>query len=289
MLCKKGMEIKVKKRIGMLLLTVLICMATNITVLADELSGGSDWLVEFNAKKEMVSNFSTANFDDVLDYMQPGDSASFQVEIKNSYETATDWYMTNKVLKSLEDASKTASGGAYSYILTYTDPKGKIITLYNSEEVGGESYLKDLEGLHEATSALTDFFYLDTLEKNAVGKVSLYVKLDGETQGNDYQDTLAQLQMNFAVEIAPVSEGHEKTQRYEERYVDKRIIITEEDQYVINDENVATTNNIPVLTVKTGDDTMVLPLVITAGILGLLLVVVGVAGIRLRKQIKRGR
>ena len=129
MLFKKGMEIKVKKRIGMLLLTVIICMATNFTVLADELSGGSDWLVEFNAKKQMVSNFSTANFDDVLDYMQPGDSASFQVEIKNSYETATDWYMTNKVLKSLEDASKTASGGAYSYILTYTNPKGKIFIL----------------------------------------------------------------------------------------------------------------------------------------------------------------
>ena len=27
--------------------------------------------------------------------------------------------------------------------------------------------------------------------------------LDGETQGNDYQDTLADLQMNFAVELAP--------------------------------------------------------------------------------------
>ena len=152
---------KVKKRIGMLLLTVFICLAASITVMADELSGGKDWLVNFSSNKEMVSNFSTANFDDVLDDMQPGDSAYFQVEIKNSYETATDWYMTNKVVKSLEDASKTASGGAYSYILTYTNPKGSTITLYNSEEVGGESYLKDLEGLHEATSALTDFFYLD--------------------------------------------------------------------------------------------------------------------------------
>ena len=30
--------------------------------------------------------------------------------------------------------------------------------------------------------------------------VELYVQLEGETQGNDYQDTLARLQMNFAVE-----------------------------------------------------------------------------------------
>jgi len=29
----------------------------------------------------------------------------------------------------------------------------------------------------------------------------LFVALEGETQGNDYQDTLAQLKMNFAVEL----------------------------------------------------------------------------------------
>ena len=278
-----------KKRLKLLLLTVFICMSAGITVMADELTGDNNWLVEFNSDKQMVSNFASSNFDDVLDYMQPGDSALFTVEIKNSYESETDWYMTNKVLKSLEDASNTATGGAYSYMLTYTGPKGNKITLYNSDEVGGESYLKDLEGLHEATSALTDFFYLDTLSKGEVGMVSLYVKLDGETQGNDYQDTLAQIQMNFAVEIVPKGGDYERVERREERYIEKRIIITEEDEYVINDEDVATTDSIPVLTVKTGDDTIIIPLIVIAGILGVLLLAVGIAGIRLRKQIKGGR
>lgn len=282
------MEIKVKKRLGLLLATVFISMMSGITVMADELSGGSDWLVTFNEKKEMVSNFSSSNFDDVLDYMQPGDSASFQVVTKNTYSTETDWYMSNKVLKSLEDASTTAAGGAYSYVLTYTNTKGVVTTLYNSEEVGGESYLKDLEGLHEATSALTDFFYIDTLKTNETGKVSLFVKLDGETQGNDYQDTLAQLQVNFAVELPVSDQGHEEKGRYVERYKDRHIVYTEEDKYVIDDENVARTN-FPVLTVKTGDDTMVLPLIIAAGVLGLLLFGIGFAGIRLRKQIKGGK
>ena len=55
-------------------------------------------------------------------------------------------------------------------------------------------------GLHEATSALKDYFYLDTLTTGQTGKVTLNVALDGESQGNRYQDTLADLQMNFAVE-----------------------------------------------------------------------------------------
>ena len=45
-----------------------------------------------------------------------------------------------------------------------------------------------------------DYFFLERLDKGEKGTVSLFVKLDGETQGNDYQDTLARLQMNFAVE-----------------------------------------------------------------------------------------
>ena len=55
-------------------------------------------------------------------------------------------------------------------------------------------------GLHEATGALQNYFYLDSLKTGQSGTITLYVALDGETQGNSYQDTLADLQMNFAVE-----------------------------------------------------------------------------------------
>ena len=57
------------------------------------------------------------------------------------------------------------------------------------------------EGLKEATSSLKEYFYLDTLSRNQSGVITLEVALDGETQGNDYQDTLADLQMEFAVEL----------------------------------------------------------------------------------------
>ena len=77
-------------------------------------------------------------------------------------------------------------------------------TLFDSDTVGGENGTtveETLEGLHGATSALKDFFYLDTVNNGEGGIITLEVALDGETQGNSYQDTLADLQMNFAVEL----------------------------------------------------------------------------------------
>lgn len=220
---------KRKRRIIQFLLVFCLVMAAGTTVWAEKLNGNDDWKVEFTREKAMVSNFTTSNFDDVLDYMQPGDSAEFRVTIHNSNDSVTDWYMANQVLKSLEDASKTASGGAYSYILSYTDAQGKAETLYNSETVGGENYAPNLEGLHEAADALDSFFYLDTLEQGKSGEVQLYVQLDGETQGNDYQDTLAQIQMNFAVELPPVTESHTTVSRTEERQMADRVVTRRDD------------------------------------------------------------
>lgn len=281
-------KMRVKKYTGLILLIMLAFLAQGITARADELTGASDWTVLFKSSKEMESNFPPRAFADVLDYMQPGDSALFYVKIKNEYETATDWYMTNEVLKSLEDASKTASGGAYSYILTYTDAKGNEKTLYNSDKVGGEMYSENLEGLHEATDSLKEFFFLDTLGTNESGRVSLYVKLDGETQGNSYQDTLAQLQINFAVELPTVIEDHDRKERREERYVENRIVITENDSYTIEDEDVALSNN-NIIRVRTGDDTDMTLLLVIAGVLGTALFILGCIGFRLGRQMKEGR
>ena len=56
----------------------------------------------------------------------------------NEDKEKTDWYMTNEVLKSLEDSVSVAEGGAYTYILTYKDAAGTETVLYSSEVVGGE-------------------------------------------------------------------------------------------------------------------------------------------------------
>lgn len=168
---------------------------------AEEYAGAGGWKVTFDGER-MASNFTTGAMSDTVYGMQPGDVVTLGVALENTADYTTDWYMTNEVLSSLEDSQGVAEGGVYSYTLAYTSGSGAVTTLYDSEAVGGEETtgMEGEEGLHEATDSLEDFFYLDTLASGGSGTVSLTVSLDGETQGNAYQDTLADLQMNFAVE-----------------------------------------------------------------------------------------
>lgn len=71
---------------------------------------------------------------------------------------------------------------------------------FDSDAVGGEGITGTGEGLHQIPDALNDYFYVGKLSPNQSGTITLGVRLDGETQGNAYQDTLAKLQMQFAVE-----------------------------------------------------------------------------------------
>lgn len=174
---------------------------------AESYTGGSDWNVQFTGQ-QMVSNFKSSDMDEAIYALQPGDSVLFTLALKNTGSYTTDWYMTNKVLSSLEDSQSVANGGAYTYVLTYTNPLGVQQVLYSSDSVGGEKSTAAGEGLHEATDSLKDYFFLDQLAGGESGKIALQVALEGETQGNAYQDTLAALQMNFAVETTTSTVPH---------------------------------------------------------------------------------
>lgn len=195
-----------KRLAAMILAAALLLAAGTYPAFADTMTGG-DWYCRFTEEEGMDSNFnmSATGMADVLSGLQPGDDAVFHMQLENLNEKDTDWYMTNEVLQSLESSKTAAEGGVYSYDLRYVDPDGAEDVLYSSASVGGEGKtLTDRVGLHEATSALEDFFYLDTLSQGESGYITLRVALEGETQGNAYQDTLARLQMNFAVEISRI-------------------------------------------------------------------------------------
>ena len=185
--------------LSLTLIAVLIC---SLSVSAFAASGD----VTFTADGKMdEKNF---NVDQVFEGLEPGDDATYTVNIHNRNSRTTRWYMSNTVLKSLEDGYKIG-GGAYTYILTYTGPKGTPTKIYDSRDrfndyVGGEHGTNSSApvGLHEATSNLQDYFFLDTLNTNESGTVTLYVALEGETQDNTYQNTAARIQMNFAVELS---------------------------------------------------------------------------------------
>ena len=187
-----------KRKIMCLVMAAAMTVGMSTTVFAEDFQGEKSWNVTFNGEG-MESNFQSSEMTEEIYRIQPGDTIELQVGVGNSSGSETDWYMTNEVLQSLEDTQSVAEGGAYAYELTYVDPDGEETVLFSSETVGGESSAGG-EGLHQATGSLEDYFYLGRLDSRETGSVHLRVQLDGETQGNDYQDTLARLQMNFAVE-----------------------------------------------------------------------------------------
>lgn len=252
-----------RKKLLCLTMALAMLAGTGVTAQAEDLQGKDGWFAEFNGKK-IVSNFDSAALADEAGNVQPGDSITLKVQIRNADTGATDWYMTNEALQSLEDAADVADGGAYSYRLAYTGADGKETEIYNSETVGGENSTGALEGLHQATNTLDEYFYLDRLESGKTGTVSLRVKVEGETQNNDYQRTLARLKMTFAVEkvSGPVIEHQPGSVHTETKFITNRV--------------------------KTGDTSRIL---LYAGLglgSGLLLLVVGIRSSRRRKSSRKG-
>lgn len=168
---------------------------------AETYQGGDGWQVSFNGSR-LASNFTSADIQDLLAGMQPGDDTIVNIALSNDVSEEVRWYMSNETLKTMEESvSNTATkGGAYIYLLTYIAPNGTETVLFDSDTVGGEVLSPAGEGLHEATDAMEDYFFMDTLGAGGKAAIRLEVGLDGETQGNDYQNTLADIQINFAVE-----------------------------------------------------------------------------------------
>ena len=206
-----------KRKFAAFLLILCLMLALPVAANAETLNGESDWVVTFTTANRIVSNFGESAIDDTLRNMQPGDTANFKITVLNSGGKTVDWYMMNSVIKSLEDSS-IASGGAYSYILTYTTSAGASRELYNSNTVGGENSPAGAgEGLNEINrTELKDWIFLEQMATGRSGVVNLTVKLEGESQANVYQDTMADLRMRFAAEIVPtrtiVKTGDEGTQ-----------------------------------------------------------------------------
>ena len=239
-------------------------------------AGRTDWYVHFTQQEKMESNFTTGQMSDiggVLSELQPGDTAEFTVSLQNQHQETTDWYMENDIIRSMEDYdnNRATNGGAYSYRLVYYDDANKNgRVLYDSEAVGGENAPTDaLVGLNEATQNLENFFFLGTLKNSQEGKVTLEVGIDGEAQGNDYQNTMAQLRMRFAVEMVPTYES--------------KVEEGKDDSPSKKQEVTPTT---PPGVVKTGDEVNMTPYFIAAFISGLLLLVVCI--MRVRDEKKRG-
>lgn len=266
-----------KKKFGSLLLMLCLVCTVALEVHAETFYGDSGWQVTFTADSKMESNFKNKDLTEAIMGLQPGDNIIFTVNLKNSNKSATDWYMTNEVLYSLEDrsANSATNGGAYTYILTYTGKDGTARTLFSSDTVGGDTASGAEEGLHGATDGLEDYFYLDTLASGKSGKITLEIALDGETQGNDYQDTLADLQMNFAVETNTNTNTTGSNTPGNNTSTSNR------------SNRSASTAGTRTGVVKTGDETNLVPLYIVMGITGALFLILAIYSMKRGKKEKK--
>lgn len=188
---------KMRKLFASLAVGALLCFGCAGVAFAQ--TNSVDWAVSFSNDAQMVSDYDQQAVNDALSAMQPGDSVKFEVTVTNDNENSTDWYMTNQVIKALEDED-LEYGGAYTYSLSYGDR-----VLYSSDMIGGEGS-GGATGLQEATEATGEWLYLATLGQGESGTVVLEVSLDGSTQGNAYMNKLGTLQINFAVEYT--DNGH---------------------------------------------------------------------------------
>lgn len=255
-----------KKRILSLVLTFAMLSAVPMSVSAETLTGSAGWTVSFDGSG-MESNFSSSDLDEVIYDMQPGDTAAFQVALANESGKDTDWYMSNEIVVSMEDSTE-ASGGAYEYLLTYTDADGEETTIFSSEMVGGEDTTNG-EGLHKVSDGLGEMFYLSRLADGASGTVNLEVKLDGETIGNSYQNKLAELEIQFAAEEAAEETTTETTSGTTD---------SEESSAAREPGEDATT-------IKTGDNTdVMLYASLTALAAGLVLLLLALRRVRRRQE-----
>lgn len=267
-----------RKRISALILTALMLLPAPMT--AHAANTGSDPIkgsVTFDGGTKLKSD-GTTDLSAAMGAMQPGDEIVIEIDVKNTSGQPGHYYMTNKVTKSLETGTE-AAGGAYEYVLTYTDSQGEETDLFRSEALGGVGTTPEgREGLKGATSGLEDYIYLETLASGRQGKVTLRVALDGETQGNSYQTTAARLEMDFAVDPVTVT-ARNVTQT----------VTGEGGVRTVDDTDPGRTGGgRGTGVVRTSDDTNLTPFYIVAGVSGILLLVLALIGRKERKRQGRG-
>ena len=195
------------RRFAVLLLALATILVTSQAVLAEtqNVDGG-----EFVFNGSSITNADGYTADPGT-RLEPGDTLTITYTYTNKDKESdkTEWYLSNRILETLEEGA--AAGGGYSYTLVNHGKDTGDVTLFSSDAVGGQDKSID-EGLLQVNDAITGdgdekFFHIDTLSYGESGTTQIIVKLEGESQPNSYFDKIGELGVAYAVEkIAPEGE-----------------------------------------------------------------------------------
>ena len=197
-----------KKRIGSLFLALAITgvgimLNTSLVNAATQTTG---WTVTYDGGK-FVSDYDISK--STITSAMPGDTISYEVNYKNASGTTSDFYVSTDVINSLEEKSigggqSNAVGGAYTYKLSYKVGNQETV-IHDSETVGGDN--NTVVGLKQAVgnieSGKVPYFNVGRLNNGQTGTIIITVKLDGNSQDNNYMEKLATLDLKFGAEKVP--------------------------------------------------------------------------------------
>ncbi|SDY04598.1 LPXTG cell wall anchor domain-containing protein [Eubacterium barkeri] len=182
-----------KKQCIPFILTAVFLLATMGTVLAE---GGQVITFKGEAEKFVQSvdgNLSTEGFMD----LQPGEERTLNLILKNDGAREMSFYMSAEILDNI--AEKTADSQA-----VYDFSIAKNGTTFFSTVIGGGSAYNQSVGreyLQEDNDIL-----MDTLAVGAQDRVTVAIKLDGQSAENSYMDKTGKIQLVFSAGY-PVTPG----------------------------------------------------------------------------------
>lgn len=211
-----------------LLMAGAFILGQSLFVNADDGDGIQYNEVVFDGKN-MTDNFSPESFSG----MTPGDEKTVEIVLKNTGSKA-DWYMKNSIASELADGY-VKSGGAFEYEVKHGDQ-----VLFSSKKITDNNADNDI---NKSIESINDYVYLGTFAPGAESKISIRIKIEGETQTNTYQESLSQVFAQFA---ATYGQSTRPSGGGSTEYVERETTETGEPniEYVTRDEIVSNTEYI---------------------------------------------
>ena len=199
---------------------VVVALSFGITVQA---AGTSDLTVAYTSSENM--EYTAGSLDGVFSGMAPGDEKTATIEIQNNSGHAANISISQETVKALEDAN-TASGGAYTYDLSYVDAEGNKVSLMTTVAGGYSGDTASKNGLKDIDE-LKDYTMISRLENGGKTYVYLTLGMDGEGIKNGYKNTAGQMDLKFMASYVDPDTGKvvytttTETRKGGTRYVDR--------------------------------------------------------------------